>query len=213
MFARERAAEIDKHWSEAVAVNGNYFNGSIHLIDQVELAGNALFARLLRTDFKSFLYWRNLGFPDAGVLDGFGSALICASDGAVLLGRQLPGNINSGLAYLPGGFIDDRDVGPDGAILIEASVQREAFEETGLGPAELSQGEGIFASKCGPHISFAIPFQSSLSKTDLSARIAAHIQTTSDPELESVLFVSEADELDGLAIPPFARNLLLTVLR
>ncbi len=71
-FAEKYRAEIDAHWQVATASNPSYFNGVVYLISEVRSAGSELHANHIRTDFKSYLYWRSLGFPDAGVIDGFG---------------------------------------------------------------------------------------------------------------------------------------------
>ncbi|MEQ1672861.1 MAG: NUDIX hydrolase, partial [Hyphomicrobium sp.] len=131
-YAEEHAGVIERDWQLAARVRPSYFNGVIHLLDQLSDVDGVLCGRLLRTDFKSYLYWRTAGFPDTGVRDGFGSALIRSADGAILLGRQRAGNVNGGLAYLPGGFIDARDVDAGGGIDIAASIIRELAEETGL---------------------------------------------------------------------------------
>lgn len=213
-WAIARSADIDRHWVKESARNNNYFNGAIHLIDgfQLDEAAATATARLLKTDFKSYLYWRDMGFPDAGILDGFGSALIRSSDGAYVLGRQRPGNINAGLAYLPGGFIDPRDVDSDGTIDIRASVAREVHEETGLGSAELAPQDGYVLTCHGPLVSFAVPYQSTLSADELVARIGVHIASESDPELSEAVAVRRPADLTVLPMPEHARRLMIWLL-
>jgi 8-oxo-dGTP pyrophosphatase MutT (NUDIX family) len=213
-WAIANADGIDRHWTRESARNANYFNGAIHLIDAFQLdepAGHVS-ARLLKTDFKSYLYWRDMGFPDAGILDGFGSALIRAGDGAYVLGRQRPGNINSGLAYLPGGFIDPRDVATDGTIDIRASVVREVYEETGLSSAELVEQDGYVLTLHGPHVSLAVPYVSALSADELVAKIGVHIAAGSDPELSEAVAVRSQADLAALPMPDHARRLIMWLL-
>jgi hypothetical protein len=78
LWARRYQTLIDAHWLKESAGNANFFNGTIFLIDSLAFATEPerVAATLLKTDFKSYLYWRDLGYPPAGVLDGFGSALI-----------------------------------------------------------------------------------------------------------------------------------------
>lgn len=143
VFAETNAAEIDAQWSDAQRANPNYFNGVVYLVDGVTLSDGELHASLLRTDFKSYLYWRHSGFPKTGVLDGFGSALIRTQDGHIMLGRQRMGNVNGGQAYAPAGFIDGQDVDADGFVHIERSALREASEETGLDSSVLEKEDGF----------------------------------------------------------------------
>lgn len=207
-YARSAAAEIDAAWANAQRTNPKFFNGTVYLLDAVAYSGRRLDARLLRSDFKSYLYWRRNGFPETGVRDGFGSALIRAADGAYLLGRQRAGNVNAGLVYLPGGFIDGRDVAADGTIDIAASITRELEEETGLTSADVEALPGFLATENGPHLSIAKTFQSSLASDALKAHIERHIAADAASELECIVIVRTARDLDGLAMPSYVGVLL-----
>ncbi|MBK9078226.1 MAG: NUDIX domain-containing protein [Hyphomicrobium sp.] len=212
-FARANAAEIEAAWHTALAANPHFFNGVVYLVDGLAIDGLALDARLLRTDFKSYLYWRGKGFPESGVRDGFGSALIVASDGAILLGRQRAGNVNGGLAYLPGGFIDGRDVANDGSIDIAASIVRELQEETGLTAEDVVVQPGYLVTVNGAHVSIAKTFRSTLNGAMLGRKIESHLASDPASEFESIVIVRSVGDLEGLAMPPYARLLVGDVLK
>lgn len=211
-YAADHAAAIDAGWLTATAAHPQYFNGIVHLIDALQFNADSLRARALRTDFKSYLYWRMAGFPKTGVRDGFGSALIRARDGAILLGRQRQGNVNGGLTYLPGGFIDARDVDAGGQIDITASISRELDEETGLGSGDVQMEPGFLVTETEAHVSIAKAFRSSHDAEALKVRMMRHL--TSDPasELDDVVIVRRAADLDGLAMPRYAQILVRWVL-
>lgn len=211
-YAHSLSAEIDDNWRAAVRDNPNFFNGTIHLMDQLDIAAGKLTARLLRTEFKNYLYWRQKDFPKTGVRDGFGSALIQSRDGAYLLGRQRAGNVNAGLAYLPGGFIDTRDVDAAGNIDIAASIIREVAEETGLSAADLMPRPGFIVTEHAAQVSIAKPLDVAMDADVIAARIARHIAAEPDAELEEVVIVRTAADLEGLAMPAFARILLAELL-
>ncbi len=213
-WARRQQEEIDVHWLRESGANANFFNGTIYLIDALSLneAAATVTATLLETDFKSYLYWRDLGYPPSGVLDGFGSALIRCSDGAVILGRQQPGNINSGLAYLPGGFIDGRDAQAGGVIDIRSSVLREVVEETGLHPQSFTIEDGLHLTLHKAHVSFAVTVRSPMPSHDLIAAIGRHIASQDNPELAEAVAVSRSSDLEGLPMPGYARVLLTSLL-
>ncbi|MFA5958545.1 NUDIX hydrolase [Hyphomicrobium sp.] len=211
-FADTYAKEVDAHWQDATAANPAYFNGIVHLVSDAQAVGTELHASLVRTNFKSFLYWRSLGFPEAGVIDGFGSALIRASDGKIILVRQRPGNVNSGFAYLPSGFIDDRDVLPDGTIDIGASVEREIEEEIGEAGKSLQREEGIVVVRYGTYLCFAVPFYWPMASEEFAAQVEQHNAISDHPELEAVIPVGQLEDLEGLAMLPYARLLLETLL-
>lgn len=211
-YAIENAAAIDAGWQQARATRPSYFNGTVYLTERFEIAGNRARARLLKSDFKSYLHWRLAGYPETGVCDGFGSALLKSCDGAVLLGRQRAGNVNEGLAYLPGGFIDSRDVADDGAIDIAASIARELCEETGLTLAELDREEAFFVTQSKAQLSIAITFTSRLDAAALQARIAHHIAADGQSELAEAVIVRSSADLEGLAMPLYTKVLLSSLL-
>ena len=211
-FAERNGAAIDAHWMRRAAENPTYFNGSIHILCEFAIEGGRFSGRLLRTDFKSFLYWRETGEPDRSVFDAFGSALIRSRDGAIVLGRQRAGNINAGLSYLPGGFIDVRDVDAAGGVDIRASVLREVAEETGLGPADLTADPGYVITVSKQQISIAVAITAHDEAATLAARIRQHISRDPFSELEDVAIVRTEQDLDMLATPAYARALLGTLL-
>jgi len=207
-FADTYHAEIDAHWERRKSDNPAFFNGALYVMTRHILTDGDLSAELVRADFKGVLYWRDTGFRDASVADAFGSALIRSAEGHVLLGRQRPGNVNGGLAYLPGGFIDARDERADGLIDIEASIARELAEETGLTPSMLYRVPGFILTFAGPMLSIAVEYRSAEPAEALRAKIHDHIAAEADPELSDVVVVTSACDLEGLAMPAYATVLL-----
>jgi 8-oxo-dGTP pyrophosphatase MutT (NUDIX family) len=208
-FAAQHAAEIDVHWKRRSADNPNFFNGTLYVLADYSISPHGVLdGRFLRTDFKSFLYWREAGFPHSGVRDAFGSGVIRSADGLVLLGRQREGHLNSGLCYLPGGFIDARDVRADGTIDIDGSVAREIAEETGLDPATLTRPGGYLVTITGSLLSIAVLWTSDLPASALADQARRHIASDPESELADVLFVAPGEEHAHLDIPHFARALL-----
>ena len=211
-YADAHCADIAAHWQRRTAESPALFDGRIFLMEALRLEAQTLHAAFLETLFRNLLYWKDQGYPDRSVRDAFGSALIRSREGHVLLGRQAAGHINAGLAYLPGGFIDARDVGPDGAIDIEASIAREIREETGLEAAALARVPGYHVTFAGPLVSIAAEFLSDLTSDELAAAVRAHIAGDVEAELADVVVVRCASDLDGLAMPEFARLLLRALL-
>ena len=214
VFAITNAAAIDVHWQASLAANPAMFNGVIHLVHEfsighdAETGGETFWASLLRTEFKSYLYWRAQGFPETGVRDGFGSALIRSAESHVVLGRQRQGNINAGLCYLPGGFIDPSDVTSSGLVDIDASIARELEEETGLGPVDMTLQPGYLLTLAGPLISIAREYRSPLSAQALRARILVQIGNDPASELVDAVIVRSPADFADLAMPVYAKVLL-----
>lgn len=211
-FVDLNARAIDAHWRLRSAGNPKFFDGRIHMLASYELTGDTLRGHCLETGFKEFLYWREHGEPETGVLDVFGSALIRSDEGCILLGRQRPGNINTGLAYLPGGFIDPRDVSGDGRIDIAASTAREAAEETGLDAEHLTRQPGYWLTFHGLQLSIAVEYQCRLPAMALKDRVMSHLEADPASELADVMLVQQPGDLDNLPMAPYARALLATLL-
>lgn len=211
-YAEERQDEISALWSTLSRKNSSFFNGRVLVMESYDLADCELDAKFIETDFANFLYWREQGFPAAGVLDAFGSALIRARGGEVLMARQSPGHVNSGRIYMPGGFIDPRDVGAGGEVDIDGSVLRELHEETGIEPGELDRVPGYLVTCMPRQVSIAIEFTSSLEAGELRNLLVERIARQTDPELDDFVIYSDPPDAADDSVVEFCRHALLKVL-
>ena len=211
-FETENSDAIDRNWRAALAANPSFFNGDVYLTSRASIENGVVAARLFKTDFKTVLYWRELGYPETGVIDGFGSALIHSADGAYIFCRQRPGQINSGMTYLPGGFIDGNDVLADGRIDISRSILRELEEETGLGPADGAPAPGFILTRAEYQLSYALTFNARATAADLIRQIKTRLDADPKSELQDVIEVRSLGDLAGAAMPPYARMLAARML-
>ncbi len=152
--------------------------------------GATLTGTLFKTDFRRFLYWRDRRAEEKGVCEVFGASLIRSAEGHVLLGRQGPGQLNSGRVYPPSGLIDGDDL-RDGAIDIDASIARELAEETGLAPGSLERVPGYIAAVSGWQVAVAIEWRSPLAAEALRQRILGFIEAEAEPELDDIVIVRQ----------------------
>jgi 8-oxo-dGTP pyrophosphatase MutT (NUDIX family) len=203
-FAATHANEIESHWAHRLTTNPGYFNGVVHVMADWHVNESTFVATFYRSDFKSFLYWREHGYPPAHALDAFGSAMVLSREGCVLLGHQSAGHINAGRAYLPSGFIDQRDCNNEGVIDIAASVMRELCEETGLTSAHLHRVPGFVIVVTGMIVCIAVRLQSTLSSVDLVHQIKATLAADPDPELVDVIFADPKTDLTALNVPVYS---------
>jgi hypothetical protein len=211
-FAQEHAEVIARDWQRRQAELPQLFDGTIYLLRDHAIDGDALIGSFFKTDFKTFLYWRD--HRTAGtetVRESFGASLIRSAEGHVLLGRQGPGQLNSGRVYPPSGLIDGDDV-RDGTIDIDASIARELAEETGLGSDTMQRAPGYILALVGLQVAIAAEWQSALPAEQLRERIMAHIRSQAEPELDDIVIVRTHADIDARTMPPHARALLRTVL-
>src|SRR6266700_3680058 len=81
-FAEERRAEIDAHFAIKQREKPKIWNGRILLARDPVFSGDCFSACYFNADFADFLAWRDWGFPDGDVFNGFGMGALRCSDGA-----------------------------------------------------------------------------------------------------------------------------------
>src|SRR3984957_20632856 len=127
-FAQTRRDEIDAHFAEARRAKPEIWNGRVLIGRNAGHRDGRLTADYFETDFASFLAWRDWGFPDRSVVNGFGMGALQSSDGAFVLGEMADHTANAGRIYFPAGTPDLDDV-KRGAGDIAGSITREIEEE------------------------------------------------------------------------------------
>lgn len=194
-FEVDRAEEIRDHWRDAVADKPAMWDGRVLLMTEWSLAGGALQGRFADVAYSSYHAWKTWGFPDVSVVNCFGSAMILSADGALIYGIMAASTSNGGNIFPVAGMLDHQDVREDGTIDIFASVGRELAEETGLSVSECRRGDR-FAIRDGQLLSIAEVLQFDETADVLAARIREMIAADPDPELEDVVVLRQATDLD-----------------
>lgn len=212
-YVEDRRLAIDLHWAQATAANPAYFDGIVLLtsacrLDPVNAPPSRIELTLFETRFRNFLYWRHHGFAGEGVVDAFGVAIVRARDGAILLVRQRPGNVNEGPYNLPSGFIDRSDVDEDGRVDLAANISREVEEEIGLGAGELTRRPGYIVTRVGVHLAVGVEYRSDLASDDLAALVRAFLSADENPEIAEIIFVHKREHFEGLDLAPHCRQIL-----
>lgn len=211
-YVAEHRSAIDRHWNEVTRTKTSLFDGLVFVTSAYAFEGNQLRMSLFETRFRNYVHWREQGFPTGGVVDGFGSAIIRAADGAILLVRQQAGHLNEGLHYFPSGFIDRNDVDATGRVDLAASIAREVAEETGLSPDELDRKPGFVIARAGPLLAICVELASPLSADALAGRISAFLEREADPEVAALTFVRKREDLEHLHLAPHCALLLPNLL-
>jgi 8-oxo-dGTP pyrophosphatase MutT (NUDIX family) len=193
-FAAERRCEIDAHFAGKQREKPDLWNGRVLLGRNTVRTEERLAADYFETDFASFLAWRDWGFPDMSVFNGFGMGALQSSDGAFLLGEMADHTSNAGRIYFPAGTPDPDDV-RDGVLDITGSIQREIAEETGLGAADYTMDTHWTCVFAGPSIAMIRILRVELPGEALRARIEANLARERKPELRAVHLVWSRSDL------------------
>jgi 8-oxo-dGTP pyrophosphatase MutT (NUDIX family) len=207
-FASERRAEIDAHFGGKRREKPEIWNGRVLLGRNLVRSRDHLAADFFETDFASFLAWRDWGFPDADVFNGFGMGALQSSDGAFLLGEMGGHTANAGRIYFPAGTPDPGDI-RDGAVDVAGSIVRELAEETGLGESDYIMDTHWTCVFTGASIAMIRILRAAVTSEALQARVEAHLARETKPELRAIHFVRARSELLP-AMPRFVSAFLET---
>ena len=200
-FADARRADIDAHFAIKQREKPELWNGRILLARHPAITGDRFSAEYFESDFASFLAWRDWGFPDRDVFNGFGMGALRASDGAFVLGEMGRHTANAGRIYFPAGTPDLDDLS-DGAVDIAGSVTREVEEETGLTSADYRADVHWDCVVSGAATAMIRILDVDISGEALRARIEANLARQRQPELSAIHLVREISDLTA-AMPRF----------
>ncbi|WP_052951523.1 hypothetical protein [Devosia soli] len=189
---RDLRASVGERWAAMLAENPHLWDGRIIGVTPPVIDEDGHLRASAREDaFSAFLTWREAGFPEIGIRNLFGSALIISSDGFMLYGLMGKNTANAGRIYPAGGSLEPRDVLPDGRIDVARSTEWELKEETGLDHAEARRGN-LVAVLDGPRISIGQAFHFSDTADELVMRIRANLEQQEHRELADVVALRRA---------------------
>ncbi|ABD88781.1 hypothetical protein [Rhodopseudomonas palustris] len=207
-FADDRRAEIDAHFAKRRLEKPDLFNGRVLLGRNARFTPQCFSADIFETDFASFLSWRDWGYPDHNVFNGFGMGALRASDGAFVLGEMGQHTANAGRVYFPGGTPDPSDLRGD-RLDIAGSISREIAEETGLLESDYRSSDGWCCVVSGTLIAILRVLQVDRPSAVLRDKIEASLAQQVAPELCAIHLVREPGDFTA-AMPSFVTAFLAT---
>src|SRR5829696_2243327 len=200
-FAETRRAEIAAHFAGQQREKPAMWNGRVLLGRNPVFAGDRFSASYFETDFASFLAWRDGGFADKSVFNGFGMGALRCNDGAFVLGEMASHTANAGRIYFPSGTPDLDDIS-EGSVDMSGSVAREVAEETGLTTADYHADAHWDCLVSGSTIAMIRVLNVDTSGEALQERIERNLARQPQPELCAIHLVRAASDLTS-AMPRF----------
>ena len=170
------------------------WNGRVLLGRHPVFSGERFSASYFETDFASFLAWRDWGFPDPYVFNGFGMGALLSNDGAFALGEMGSHTANAGRIYFPSGTPDLSDV-KGSTVDIPGSVVRELEEETGLLPGDYKADPDWHCIFTGPAVAMMKILRVDMPGEALRARIMGNLALQPSPELSGIHLVRGTADL------------------
>lgn len=200
-WAQDNRTAIEANWAEKLARAPGMFNGRVLLLSAVDLAPEVCRATYFAADFKDFLAWRDLGYPDPTIGNGYGMAALRGSDGAFVCGVMGRHTSNAGRVYFPSGTPDLADLRRDGTVDLATSVVRELAEETELPPDLLEVAPDWVVVRQWPAVAFMRPVRCREPADAVAARIRAAIARQVDPELADARVIRGPQDIDPATMP------------
>ncbi len=200
-FATRRRADIDAHFVAKKREKPNIWNGQVLLARRPAWDEERFSASYFATDFASFLAWRDWGFVDASVFNGFGMGALRCADGAFVMGEMGAHTSTAGRIYFPAGTPDPDDIVGD-RVDIAGSVIRELAEETGLRPEDYAAAAHWDCVTAGSAIALIRILNVAMPADALRARIEANLALQKQPELSAIHLVRARGDISA-AMPPF----------
>ena len=197
-FAIAHAGAAAENWKQAVAANPALFNGEVALLSSLNLDRDELTGRCHIVRFETFLYWRSMRAA-AGAGHFYAHPMLVSSDNALIAIRMGRKTINAGKVYFAAGSFEPADF-RDGRADIEANMQREVMEETGIDIAGVPHDRHyhMLAKPAGTVLFRRCFFDATAD--ELADSIRAHVAAEADPEIEGpVVIRRDAPAPDGLA--------------
>jgi 8-oxo-dGTP pyrophosphatase MutT (NUDIX family) len=193
-FAEDLRDDIAAHFAAMQQQTPEIFNGRILMGRNPVFTGDRLCADYFETDFASFLAWRDWGFPDGSVFNGFGMGALRSNDGAFVMGEMSRQTSNAGKIYFPSGTPDRSDL--RGAMVdIAGSVAREVGEEVGLTPADYVMSPHWDCVVTDNSIAMLRILDVALPGAALRAKLEANLATQAEPELCAIHLVRSVRDL------------------
>lgn len=197
-------AQVGPRWARLLAENPHLWDGRILGVTTPRIDADGVLRAEAREDaFSAFLTWRDLDFPEIGIRNLFGSALIVSGDGALIYGVMGAETANAGRVYPPGGSLEPRDVRADGVVDVAGSTDTELEEETGLLPSLAHKG-ALVAVFDGPRISIGQVYRFDEPCEGLVSRIRANLDRQEHRELADVVAVRSRQEAERAGAVPYA---------
>jgi 8-oxo-dGTP pyrophosphatase MutT (NUDIX family) len=186
-FETENLAAIDRNWQTEIRAKPRLFDGQVAMFGAHELRDGHLSAKCHLVRFATFLYWRTVE-PVEGAEHFFAHAVPVARDNSLIAIRMGNHTANAGQVYFAAGSFDTQDF-CGGKIDIEANMAREVFEETGIDLGAAIAEPDYAAWRYGGQAVIFRRYRFDLDAKTITKRIARHIQSDPDPEIDCAMAI------------------------
>jgi 8-oxo-dGTP pyrophosphatase MutT (NUDIX family) len=200
-WAKENRAAIQARWAEHTRERPRMFNGRVLLMSDIAIENDTCRSTYFETDFADFLAWRDLGYPDRSVTNGFAMGALRGADGAFICGIMGGHTANAGRIYFPAGTPDLSDLQADGTVDLSGSVLRELHEETDLSPDSYQVAEDWIVVRQWPAVAYLRLITFPEPAEAVAERIRNNLARQDDPELAGAKVIAGPQDIDPGKMP------------
>jgi 8-oxo-dGTP pyrophosphatase MutT (NUDIX family) len=187
---------VDEHWD---AEGEGFFRGLVLSVTSIVQRSEKLNVQLVCSDYAHYLYTTRHRLTGQNALRAaYTSCLLRTNDGQFVIAEMGGATQTPGRLQLPGGNIDQNDIGAQGSVDVAGSIAREMLEELGLNldallsiplkPSHLKIG-GTY-DFVGMMFLVDLPW----SAAEVQAHFEAHSASQQPPELSALVFVPATPE-------------------
>lgn len=203
-FEADNAPAIAAYWAEATAQNPALFNGRVMLPVSARLEDGVLYGVSRTVDFATFLYWAKRA-DEPGGIHLFAFAVPVSADNAILAIRMGAHTASAGHIYCAAGSFEPQDFSA-GRMDFDANTRREVMEETGLDLGQAESEKGYWLLRRGNRVLLFRRYYFGDSAAALAARVEAHVQAETEPEIDGPVVIRRGEDHEGLT--PHMRALI-----
>ena len=190
---------IEGNWRAEKARNPALFDGRIVLFSGIGLDDGRLVGACHEVRYASLLHWRLERRTDMAA-HLFAMAVPVTADGAVLTVRMAPWTANPGQVYFAGGSLEPSDF-VDGIADVDANMQREVLEETGLALADVPRETGYRVVRTGQGVVVVRRYALPLTAREIEERVRRFVAAEERPEIVEPVLVTRATPSDPDLLP------------
>ena len=197
----QRQAEIEENWIAEHSAKPALFNGEmlIHRDVRIDAAGRLVATGHL-TPFATLLWWRKQ--PDRPVAEHlFPIAVPITRDGAILAIEMSAKTANAGRIYCAAGSLDAHDV-VDSKVDLDANMQREVVEETGIDLSAATPVGGYLGVRVLRAVTLFRIFRLPYDAEEASALVRRHMETDHEQEIAGPVIIRDKSR-EGRNYPAF----------
>ncbi len=181
-------SEIEANWQRMEQAKPFLFNGTVLLAGRVQLIDGRLSVEVHKTPFSTLMWWRD-NFDKTPYVHTVSMAFPVTVDGEIVAIRMAEHTANAGRVYCASGTLDESDL-VGNAVDVEANMERELLEETGL---KITRGQRLHVLRDGGRLLIFKVVELGLDRQAVESAFEKHMAEDEEKEIDGLVFLENAE--------------------